>query len=155
MKTVFRSGVSILILTFVIALLAYRFSLMDFDKLSITQILTLYPGTSVAIIIVLIILFGNRYIIKDDKLVVRIASIKMHTVKLSDIISIERTYNPLSSPASSLKRLYITITNSRYGLRISPKDEEGFLKLIIDKNPAIKINVKREKSILRFWDWDI
>ena len=82
--------------------------------------------------------------------------IRSYTINIDDIISIKRSYNPLSSPASSLKRLKITEEKNRLKIiLISPVREQEFLSLLKEINPNIEIEVKDKQSALRFWDWDI
>lgn len=58
-------------------------------------------------------------------------------VPVPAITSVLPTYNPLSSPALSLKRLKIRY--GKYGfIMISPADRAGFLATLLQLNPAIR-----------------
>jgi hypothetical protein len=70
---------------------------------------------------------------------------------------VERSYNPLSSPAGSLKRLSIRLVEgARYPYwLISPVREQEFIETLKSIDPSIYIHVTVKKGIWRFWDWDI
>jgi len=65
----------------------------------------------------------------------------MHSeVPVNEIISIERTYDLISSPANSFKRLKI---NYKKGdVLVSPQKEQQFMQNLKTINPAIIILVK-------------
>lgn len=82
-------------------------------------------------------------------------------VRISDIISVKRSYNPLSAPACSLKRLRIDLRKqakfpllSPY-LLLSPVREQEFIKELKSVNPDIYVCVPYKKGIWRVQDWDI
>ncbi|MFR9580623.1 MAG: PH domain-containing protein, partial [Rikenellaceae bacterium] len=74
------------------------------------------------------------------------------------IKTIKRSYNSLSSPAASLKRLEVKFYHkgrAQSGL-ISPVREEEFITKLKEINPYIQVTINQKRnSILRFWDWDI
>jgi hypothetical protein len=72
---------------------------------------------------------------------------------LSHIASVERSYNILSSPACSLKRLKIRGVN--IFVLISPAREQEFLDTLKKANPDIYIRVHDKKAWWRIWDLDI
>ncbi|MGH7887696.1 MAG: PH domain-containing protein [Candidatus Binatia bacterium] len=81
--------------------------------------------------------FSTRYTITGDFLLVKAGPFSW-VIPIEDIVSVEPTRNPSSSPALSLDRLVI-----RYGrsaaLMISPKDKDGFMKELkkhLKPNPA-------------------
>ena len=79
------------------------------------------------------------------------------SVEIKNIISVERSYNPLSSPAASLKRLRIGIGGKArvsYML-ISPVREQEFIEELKAVNPDIDVRVPDKKEIWRVQDWDI
>ena len=83
-----------------------------------------------------ILWFGTRYIIIDDTLHIKIGPISERKIKIEHILSLERSYSVLSSPANALKRLEV---NYRGGMvLISPKREGEFLKLLKSINPGIE-----------------
>ena len=78
-------------------------------------------------------------------------------MKITNIISVERSYNPLSSPAASLKRLSISLGGKAkfpYML-ISPVREKEFIEELKILNPNIFVRIPDKKGIWRVQDWDI
>lgn len=79
------------------------------------------------------------------------------SVSISSITSIKRSYNPLSSPAASLKRLRLDLRRSEKFpfVLISPVRETVFIDELKAINPNIKVEVPVKKGIWRIQDWDI
>jgi hypothetical protein len=74
--------------------------------------------------LVLWILYGTSYTFAGDLLDIRSGPFRFK-VPVADVVSVEPSRNPLSSPACSLDRLLI-----RYGTRqilVSPQDRSAFL----------------------------
>ena len=152
-KTIFRSRVSMLLLgfTLAIALLLPIFVIrkgVGIEASIIVIVATLFP-----FIIITPMLFRMRYSISKWQLDVPYYG----GIEILDIISIKRSYNPLSSPAASLKRLRIDYRkNGKKGwILISPVREEEFIEMLKNVNPRIQINVSNKKGIWRIQDWDI
>ena len=98
--------------------------------------------------------FGMRYIITENKLSTKVFwIIPFGSVNITDIISVERSYNLISSPAASLKRLHIHTKGAL--LLISPVREQEFFDTLMSINPDIRINVDDKKHGNRIRDWDI
>ncbi|MFI3319732.1 MAG: PH domain-containing protein, partial [Rikenellaceae bacterium] len=95
--------------------------------------------------------------ISDRYLIFRTLWFKMATIDIARIKTIKRSYNPLSSPAASLKRLEIRFYNKGRieTALISPVRETEFLEKLKEINPYIEIKVEQKRNPLRFWDWDI
>jgi hypothetical protein len=99
-------------------------------------------------------------VIVDDKLYLKIWMITCSQVRIADIVLVKRSYNPLSSPAASLKRLclyckkYLGTVNQICFL-ISPVREQEFLDILKSINPDIDIQVTEKQGKWRFWDWDL
>jgi len=159
MKIVFRSRISLLLSLIFWAVFLYGYSLIV-KSYSVSHnaksfILLLLYG--LLIIFISILWFGTRYIIIGDKLIIKCGFIRMAIIKIHDIVAIRRTYNPLGSPAVSLKRISIRLkpkSNFPYIL-ISPKNEKQFLDLLVSQNPNIELNVPEKRKAYRIWDWDI
>lgn len=103
--------------------------------------------------LLLIFLFiSMRYIISGSKLLWTTGSIDIRDIRL-----VKRTYNPLSAPAASLKRLSIYKKGRKYPyIFISPVKEQQFIEELKAINPDINIIVPPDKKgIWRIWDWDI
>lgn len=103
------------------------------------------------------LLTGMRYILSGSELSLKIWFIPGWRVNIADIRSVERSYNPLSSPAASFKRLRISLKgNANYSyLLISPVREPEFVDALRAINPDIQVYVPEKKGIWRIWDWDI
>ncbi|MDQ7096499.1 PH domain-containing protein [Desulfosporosinus sp. PR] len=82
--------------------------------------------------------FDTGYRVTDDELKIKSGPIRL-TIPLERITAIERTRNPRSSPALSLDRLKISYKEGNDAL-ISPRDQEGFINLILSKCPTVAIN---------------
>ena len=146
---IFRSRISVLLILFILAIFI-------FTSLSIFQERD-SRGAYIfgAIFLIMMFLFtGVRYIISGDKLFVKMWFIPMGTIKILEISSINRSYNPLSAPAVSLKRLALYRYRNLSAL-ISPVREQEFLEELKTINPRIKINIPTPGSAWRIWDWDI
>lgn len=74
---------------------------------------------------------STYYIVGDTDLVIRSGPFHW-TVPLAGIESITPTHNPLSSPALSLDRLWISYRRGgkKRAVMVSPLDKEGFLKAV-------------------------
>lgn len=99
-----------------------------------------------------LLFIGMKYVISDDKLFLPLGS-----VNIADIVSVERSYNPLSAPAASLKRLRIGFgRKAKYPYTlISPVKEQEFIEELKKINPDIYVKISDKKGIWRIWDWDI
>ena len=150
-KKVFRSRVSFLLLVFIwgISLLSL---IGKMDTISNSDVIIILP----LFVFCTAFPFSLSYTVDADKLIGRTFGIKFYSVDITSIKAIRRSYNPLSSPAASLKRLEIKAP-TRYGLPllISPVREQEFLKTLKEINPSIEIKVKDKKSLFHFWNWDI
>ena len=118
------------------------------------------PGFYVlmGVIVFIILLFcGMRYELTDNHFKFKMLGVTGFKVPLSVIVSVERSYNALSSPATSLKRLKIQFKKGyKYPFTlISPAREQEFLDTLKKYNPDIYIRVNNKKGWWRIWDWDI
>ncbi|MDO7211615.1 PH domain-containing protein [Acinetobacter nosocomialis] len=93
---------------------------------------------SLVILVIWLPIFSTYYVVETNILVIK-SLIFRWKINIDDIIQIEPTYNPLSSPALSLDRLKISyMKNGRIAkVMISPKDKEGFLNTL-HNNPNAK-----------------
>lgn len=85
----------------------------------------LFGITALMIVVTLLLAIPCRYILNDDHLLVQSGVIK-YTIPYSDIRKIEKSSNPLSSPAMSLRR--IKISRSKGFILISPPDRDQFIQ---------------------------
>ena len=145
-KKVYRSRISVLLNVFVLAL--FIPVCLNINHISYEGII-FFGG-------IVLILTGIRYEILDGKLYLNLMwFIQYGSVNVSEIISVERSYNPLSSPAGSLKRLRIKFAGNSFGWLISPVREKEFIEALKTINPDIRVNILEKKGIWRIWDWDI
>lgn len=151
-KKVFRSRISVLLLGLILAIFI-PVSLPMFQH-KIYSGMCILGGTFAFIVL---LFTGMRYIISGNKLYVKIWMIPIGSVKISDIVSVERSYNPLSSPAGSLKRLRIgSGKRTKYSyMLISPVREQEFIEDLKAINPNISVHVPIKKRVWRIHDWDI
>ena len=153
-KKVFRSRISVLMLGFI--LLCFLPGLIP----TIRSGNIFNPGfyTLAGCFVFIILLFcGMRYELTEKHLIFKMWGATNFKIPLSVIVSVERSYNPLSSPAGSLKRLKISMKKGYkfpYAL-VSPVREQEFLETLKKYNPDIYIRLTNKKGWWRIWDWDI
>lgn len=148
----FRSRVSVLLLVFIAASVAPVFFFDNSNKANSEMFLG-YGILGVTIGFVTFMLFAMRYEVGENFLIIKLGPINLNRIKLSDIQKVERSYNPLSSPASSLKRLLIKADGKE--VLISPANEREFARLLKARNPNIQVSIMDGEGWWRFWDWDV
>ncbi|MCM3719247.1 PH domain-containing protein [Fictibacillus phosphorivorans] len=80
--------------------------------------------------------FSTYYVLDEKELVIRCGPINKR-IPYHEIQSAHKTWNPLSSPALSLKRINIKY---QFGMAlISPKDRDKFLRLLKERCPQADI----------------
>lgn len=151
-KQVFRSRISVLLIAIVfVAFTSASISILRNKAYTDMYVLA-------CLFLLLVFLFtGMRYIISGSTLSFKIGFICGWSVNIADILSVERSYNPLSAPAASLKRLRIDFSkNKKFPyLLISPVREQAFIKALKKVNPNICVHLPEKKGIWRIQDWDI
>ena len=127
METVFRSKID-LWLVVVVAIAPVVFMDFVFDVLSTSDRVALLSTLAVVAAVwgvMVWLYYSTRYTISGDFLLVKAGPFSW-VIPIDDIVRVEPTRDPKSSPALSLDRLLI-----RYGqsaeLMISPKDKSGFM----------------------------
>ena len=86
------------------------------------------------------VVIGFRYVIDGLKLMVKaLYVINSGTYDIGNIVEITPTRTILSSPAASLDRIAISLSNSRTPLVISPVDKEAFISTLTAINPDIRV----------------
>lgn len=149
-ENVFRSRISVLLIGIILAVFIPIFIPIFQGKFY----LGIYVISGIFFFIISIIT-GMRYVITGDKLIVMTFwFIPASRVDITRIEKIERSYNPLSSAASSLKRLKISIIKGIPWL-ISPVREKEFLEALRAINPHIYVKVPHKKGFWHILDWDI
>lgn len=87
---------------------------------------------------VLVVIFGIRYRIDSQKLYIQNSIFGTTKININDISRIEKTWNPLTSPAPSIfGRVQIYYTNG--SIIISPKNYEEFKNELLKINPNITV----------------
>ncbi|MGL5545714.1 MAG: PH domain-containing protein [Tannerellaceae bacterium] len=151
-QLVFRSRISVLLIILIVGIFMFA-SFTVFRSRDCVE-MGVFVG---ALAFVMSLLSGIRYTISATTLSLNIWFIRVMRINVADIRSIERSYNPLSSPAASLKRLGVTFTkNDRTSyILISPVDEPRFIAQLKRINPYIDINIPDKKDAWSLLDWDI
>jgi len=148
-KKTFRSRISVLLVVFILAIFIptgiHEFLQKSYQDLYILGGCLLFS----------FFLFGGmRYIISDEKLYLKMWFIPNGSKEIKDIISVKRSYNPLSSPAGSLKRLSLNFESSSISWLISPVREKEFVEALKAINPKIDVHIPETTGKWRIWDWD-
>ncbi len=151
-KKVFRSRISVLIIVFIGAVFI-PLSMPIFQHGNFETAYTLGG----AFMFIIFLFSGMRYIISGNKLLFRIWFIPCGSVNIMDIVSVERSYNLLSSPAASIKRLCILFEKKAkfpYAL-VSPVKEIEFVEELRNIKSDIHVKINDKKDWWRIWNWDI
>ncbi len=86
--------------------------------------------------------FFTGYTITDEELLVRCGPFRKR-LPLKQIKRVKESRNPLASAALSMERLEIH-TERRFPVIISPKDRDGFLDALQEKQAKIKVDSRKE-----------
>ena len=149
-KQTFRSRISVLLVVFTLAIF-----ISTGIHVFLQNAYQAFYGLGGTLLFVIFILCGMRYTISGERLYVKLWFIPYGSRDIKDIVSVKRSYNPLSSPAASLKRLSIHYKSSSFFLLISPAREAAFIESLKAINPNIAVHIPKTTGKWRFWDWDI
>ncbi|MCF8278105.1 MAG: PH domain-containing protein [Flavobacteriales bacterium] len=152
MTTTFRSRISVALLLFILVMFTPILFLTK-GNVGSGELVAAIATIAGSLAIVLLLLLGMRYEVSDSTLSIKLGPVNYGKIPLSEITSVKRSYNPLSSPASSLKRLLVKSKSK--SVLISPAQEKEFIQLLKTRNPQIKVVVNDKNDWWRFWDWDI
>jgi hypothetical protein len=94
------------------------------------------------LILVVAIFYSISYEIKKEVLVVKSFFWFKKVIPITSIRAIEETYNPISAPAASLKRLEIRYDRFN-SIIISPKNRMDFIAHLKALSPSIQVKVKK------------
>jgi len=160
-KKVFRSRISVLMMVFILSILSIPLiTVIRSGNIFNSEFYTIVGVLFGVLLFIVLLMYGFRYEITNKYIQLSTWGTCKNNRPLSEIVSVERSYNILSSPAASLKRLRIKFKKENkfsiisYWL-ISPVREHEFLETLKKYNPDIHINVSNEKGWWRIWDWDI
>ena len=104
-----------------------------------------WPGLGIILLLGIFIthLFATtRYEIDEIDLKVKCGFFYNRIIPLSSITQVKETRNPISSPATSLDRLFIRY-NKYDSIIISPKDKQAFIIHLKQINPSIEVTYNR------------
>lgn len=126
MKQVYSSRVDWWIAALVVGSVLFCF-VLSFYLLRVdrTSAFILFGITALMVVITLLLVIPCAYTLFDDHLLVQSGVIR-YKIPYTDIRKIEKSSNPLSSPALSLRR--VKITRKKGFLLISPPDRDQFIK---------------------------
>jgi hypothetical protein len=145
-KKIFRSRISVVLVVFILAVFVLPQLYYGLDI-----------GSNIIGSLALLLVTGIRYVIVGDRICLTIWIISTRGgVNINDSVSVRRSYNMISSPAASLKRLCLKFKknpNYPYCL-VSPVREREFLNALKSVNPDIDIQISDKRGMWRFWDWD-
>ena len=154
-RKVFRSRFSVLLIGIILTLLLPGFIPIFIHKTY--QVMYILGGIFVFI---LLIYSGIRYVISEGKLYLKIWSIPTCSLKISDIASMERSYDIFDIPTNttaSFKKLRLQfVRDTKYPyIHVSPVREQEFIEELKKINPNIYVSFYDKKGIGRILDWDI
>ncbi|MDD2304805.1 MAG: PH domain-containing protein [Prolixibacteraceae bacterium] len=137
--TTFRSKLGREIIIPIAIILAGLGSLMVYQKI--------WEGLTViaCVVIFIIFIFLTTYYQIDGRILkIRCGVFSNLKIDIDTIRRMSETNNPISSPAFSLDRLEIKYQKERKidTVMISPKDKDGFIKMITQLNPTIELRLK-------------
>lgn len=148
----FRSRVSIVLLLFLVGSIVPAF-IIESNANEQSEMLLAYGILFGSIGLVLALLFTMRYEIDENNLYIKLGPVALGTIPIKKIEKVERSYNPLSSPAASLKRLHVKADGK--DALISPAEENEFIRLLQTRNPSIQVNIEEKDGWWKFWNWDL
>ena len=153
-RKVYRSRISVLMMGFILLCFLPALIPMISSGNVLNPVFYILVGS---LAFVMLIALGMRCEITDKHLIISTWGTCKVNCPLSQIVSVERSYNMLSSGAFSLKRLSIrSKKGSKYPwMLISPVREQEFLDTLKKYNPDIYVRVENKTEWWRIWDWDL
>ena len=142
----------------ILGILLWGVVLNAFYKFGLPGIVNLKPVHLIAQPLILLLVgtiwFGIKYIITNEQLKIKLGRFTTFTVEVKNIESISRSYNPLSSPAPSLRRINLKFRNGAF-LLLSPANEQEFIKILSEINPNIQNNIidNQSEGLIKFLNW--
>ena len=95
--------------------------------------------------LLLFIIFGVKYIIRGDKLIVY-GGIYKKTIDIKRIVKLNKSNNILSAPALSMDRIEIIYNPTLDYILISPLKKQLFIEALLKVNSDIEVDEKLYKS---------
>jgi hypothetical protein len=84
-----------------------------------------------------------KYTLDDQHLRIYMGPILYRSIEIQSIRKMEKSNNPLSSPAASLRRIAIHYNKWGYVL-ISPRDRESFIEEVWKRKAQLEINAQKD-----------
>jgi hypothetical protein len=84
-----------------------------------------------------------RYTLDDQHLRIYMGPFLYRSIEIQSIRKMEKSNNPLSSPAASLRRIAIHYNKWGYVL-ISPRDRESFIEEVWKRKALLEINAQKD-----------
>lgn len=138
MKKVYKSGISIWLVSILLAVFIFLMLMLYFDH---APWFALFVVIGIASFI-LQLFINTYYVVEDKTLKIRSGFLYKLTIDIHQIKKLEETNSPLSSPAASFDRLEI-IYNKFDSVIISPKDKKAFIEDLLQINPSIEIKLRK------------
>lgn len=92
------------------------------------------------VIIIAYVFSSVKYTLNDGMLNIKAGFLVNQNIRVEDIKSVTKTFNPLSAPALSINRLEIKYGKFDSAL-ISPKNRQQFITDLLAVNPSIIVKV--------------
>jgi len=138
---VYRSRRSILLGGFLWGVILGSLVIIPINKWAHSPFIITY---TFVLAVVSIVWFGIRYKIIGDDLLVLVGPFTFLSIPITSIISLNRSYNPLSSPAASLRRVLLKFRGGE--VLISPKNEKAFVQDLKEINSSIYCGINWERE---------
>ncbi|MXN91555.1 hypothetical protein GR160_09970 [Flavobacterium sp. Sd200] len=137
MKKVYRSKIGIELVVLIGAALIPPLIVMVKEKQ--------YDGLALHCLILTFVIYlfaTTKYTVADTVLRIQSGFLVNRKVDILTITNIKETYNPISSPATSIDRLQVYYDNGS-SVIISPKDKKGFIAHLQQINPGITFTPRK------------
>ena len=97
--------------------------------------------TMIVVAIIIVPLFQIKYVLYEEHMLISMGFYGKVRVRYRDITKMQKTCNPLSSAALSLKRVQIDyVENGMHRMiLISPKNRDGFMEILEEKRESCKV----------------
>lgn len=95
----------------------------------------------ILVTIIIVPLFQIKYVLYEEHMLISMGFYGKVRIKYQDITKMQKTFNPLSSAALSLKRIQIDyVENGMHRMiLISPKNRDEFMKILVEKRESCKV----------------
>lgn len=115
----------------------------------VSTFLQMLAVTGGSLLLVVAIVYPTTYTLAEGQIKIRCGWLWRQAVKVSEILEVYPTRNPLSSPALSLDRLGVVVERKgkrRLAVLVSPSDKEAFLSALAKMDGGL---VREGKTLVR------